>query len=193
MEVSGLLTSGFLAAVTSGLTFVSLGRFRKTGVLLTTVCGVVWQPLSLTLLILWARASFTSLPKALPSWCWNYSVQLSVYLVSSRSCFNSCKTSAILSLIFRNMFFSSCKIHPSFEPFPQSWTCVSSQSEATRTGNLFAASHQTSQSNRTLPLLSTYLRTIPRTYFCLNHFSIYYSHDQLRKYKVHPCRARMQR
>ena len=38
-----------------------------SGVLLTSICAAVWQPSSLTLLTLWAHASFTSLPRAFPS------------------------------------------------------------------------------------------------------------------------------
>ena len=109
VEALGLFTLGFLAAVSSGLTVGSLDRFRKSGVLLTTVHGIVWQPSPLTFLTLRARARFTSLPKALPSGCSNDSAQPSVYSVSLRSFFNSCNTSAIPSLIGRNMFFYPAK------------------------------------------------------------------------------------
>ena len=66
-EALGLFISGFFAAVSCGLTVSSLSRFRNSGVLLTTICGAVWQPSSLMLLKLWVRASFTSLPRAFSS------------------------------------------------------------------------------------------------------------------------------
>ena len=64
-----------------------------------------FSPLWVDPLWLCVRASFTSLPRALPSWFPNDSAQLSVCLVSWRSCFNLCNTSAIPSLIGRNIFF----------------------------------------------------------------------------------------
>ena len=103
VEALGLFTSDFLAAESCELMVCSLGRFRKSGVLITTVCGTFWQPPSLTLITLWARATFTSLLRAFPSWCSNDSTQPSVYSVSLLSYFNSCNTSAIPSLIARNI------------------------------------------------------------------------------------------
>ena len=59
VEVLGLFTSDFLTAVFREFTDGSFSRFRKSGILLTTVCGAVWQPSSLILLTLWARTSST--------------------------------------------------------------------------------------------------------------------------------------
>ena len=96
----------FLAAESCGLTVGSLGHFSKSGVLLTTGCGAVWQPSFLTLLTLWARANFTSLPTAFPSWYSIDSAQPSVYSVSWRRDYNSLNTFVISSLTDRNLLFS---------------------------------------------------------------------------------------
>ena len=124
---------------------------------LSAVCGAVWQPSSLTLLILWTRISFTFLLRAFPSWCSSGSAQPSVYSVSLRSCFNSCNTSTTSSLIVRNMFFFILQNSSIF------WT-ISSIVEisfirvwSVPYRQFFFTSRQTFQSNRAPPLLPTFL------------------------------------
>ena len=115
-------------------------RFRKFAVVLTKGCRALWQPSSLTLLTLWARASFIFLLTAFPNLYSNGPAQPSVYSVSLRSFCNSCNASTITSLIGRNLFFYPAKFIYLLGHFHKSWECVSSQSEASRTGGLFATS-----------------------------------------------------
>ena len=65
----GLFISDFLAAVSCGLMVSSLGRFRRSGILHTTICGAVWHPSSLKLLTFWARASSPSYQEPIPADC----------------------------------------------------------------------------------------------------------------------------